>query len=149
MTIINNHGLKCRYCTDSALEIEQWSKNLYLGKCTSPFHSYGVWLTIRWIPNYGWRWRETQVHTPRTPTRMSLREKTQFDKLQIPYWRMMGQKAKAKDVAYEKALNHRGWSYGDAVLARSQNAENPSAYNQFAQQINSKNNGQKTQYQKS
>ena len=149
MTIVKNHGLKCKSCDlRYDLEIEQWSNNLYLGKCTNPLHSMGVWLTIKWIPGYGWRWRQTQVHTPRTPQRMSLREKTQYDKLQVPFWRMMGQKAKPRDVAYEKALNHKGWSYGDAALARNQNAENPSGYNQFKQAVENKNYGQETKYQR-
>jgi len=58
-------------------------------------------------------------------------DKEVFDSLQIPFWRLMGQKPKPKDIAYEKYLRSRGMTYGDAVRERNYQARNPSAYEQF------------------
>lgn len=55
-----------------------------------------------------------------------------FDDLQIPFWRLMGQKPKPKDIAYEKYLKSRGMTYGDAVRERDYyQARNPSALKQW------------------
>lgn len=58
-------------------------------------------------------------------------DKERFDDLQIPFWRLMGQKPKPKDIAYEKYLKSRGMTYGDAVRERNVNAPYKSAYEQF------------------
>jgi len=41
-----------------------------------------------------------------------------FDSLHVPYWRLMGQAPKPKDIAYEKYLKSRNMTYGDAVRER-------------------------------
>jgi len=45
-------------------------------------------------------------------------EKQIFNDLQIPFWRLMGQKPKPKDIAYEKYLKSHNMTYGDAVRKR-------------------------------
>ncbi|MCR4290489.1 MAG: hypothetical protein NUV86_09555 [Candidatus Scalindua sp.] len=59
--------------------------------------------------------------------RNTISPNAQFNKYQIPFWKLMGQKPKPKDIAYEKYLKHRGMTYGDAVRERNRNAQNPSA----------------------
>lgn len=41
-----------------------------------------------------------------------------FNQLQTPFWKLMGQPPKPKDIAYEKELKRRGMTYGDAVRER-------------------------------
>ena len=55
----------------------------------------------------------------------------QFDKYQVPFWKLMGQKPKPKDIAYEKYLKYRGMTYGDAVRERNLHASEPSVYSKF------------------
>lgn len=55
-----------------------------------------------------------------------------FNELQTPFWKLMGQKPKPKDLAYEKYLKSRGMTYGDAVLERSYKyGREKNAYEQF------------------
>ncbi len=55
-----------------------------------------------------------------------------FDELQTPFWKLMGQKPKPKDIALDKYLHSRGMSYGDWRREREAGlAKNPSALNQF------------------
>lgn len=48
-----------------------------------------------------------------------------FNELQIPFWKLMGQKPKPKDIAYEKYLKSKNMTYGDAVRLRNLRATNP------------------------
>ena len=55
-----------------------------------------------------------------------------FNELQTPFWKLMGQKAKPKDIAYEKYLKSRGMTYGDAVKERNYKyGKEKGAYEQF------------------
>lgn len=36
-----------------------------------------------------------------------------YDDLQVPFWKLMGQKPKPKDIKLEKYLKNRGMTYGD------------------------------------
>ena len=54
-----------------------------------------------------------------------------FNELQTPFWKIMGQKPKPKDIAYEKYLKSKNMTYGDAVRERNFNATHKSAYEQF------------------
>jgi len=62
---------------------------------------------------------------------MSSYDKQSFDKLQVPFWKLMGQRPKAKDIAYERYLKLKGMTYGDAVLERNMNGSASSAYDAF------------------
>ncbi len=73
-----------------------------------------MWVELR--PNG--KYKQVAVQAPKPVQRMSSYDQQQFDKLQTPFWRMMGQQAKAKDIAYEKYLKRRNMTYGDAVLER-------------------------------
>ncbi len=55
-----------------------------------------------------------------------------FDNLQVPFWRVAGLKAKPKEVAFEKYLKWKGWSYGDYRKIRdSKLARQPSGMKEF------------------
>lgn len=74
------------------------------------------------------RFREVSVnrHPPSRKEKygdMTAFGKSQYDKLQTPFWKLMGQKPKAKDLQYEKMLKWRGMTYGDAVMERSQGGQ--------------------------
>lgn len=129
--------LKCKYCDGRyKLKLEQWGSNLYLGSCTNPLHVYSVWLAYKLI-NGEWKLKQTQIHSSQKPQVMSSYEKQKFDKLQIPFWKMMGLKPRQEDIEYEKYLKSKGMTYGDAVLERSYNsAQHKSALPQFEEHIN-------------
>jgi hypothetical protein len=61
-----------------------------------------------------------------------------FDSLQVPFWKLMGQKAKPKDIKLEKMLKWKGMTYGDWRRYRDykENAKNSSAYNDFTEHVN-------------
>ena len=54
-----------------------------------------------------------------------------FNKYQIPFWKLMGQKPKPKDIAYEKYLKSRNMTYGDAVRERNMNGPYQSVAQKF------------------
>ena len=54
-----------------------------------------------------------------------------FNDLQTPFWKLMGQKPKPKDIVYEKYLKSKNMTYGDAVRQRNLNAMHASAYDKF------------------
>ena len=63
-------------------------------------------------------------------------DKKLFDELSIPFWKMMGQKPKPKDVQLERYLKHRGMSYGDMRRERDARlAKHPSAIKQFEKHV--------------
>ena len=45
--------------------------------------------------------------------KISITDNKLFDKLQTPFWKLMGQKPKERDAKLEKFLKRKGWSYGD------------------------------------
>lgn len=60
-----------------------------------------------------------------------------FNATQIPFWKLMGQKPKPKDIAYEKYLKSRNMTYGDAVRERDyHHAHEQSALPKFQHEIN-------------
>ena len=113
---------KCPFCSEEVFLVEPWG-DVYLLKCLNKNTSAAQWVEMK----KDGRFTPIPVEYPKPRTEMSSRAQTEFNKLQTPYWRMMGQKAKAKDIAYEKALKWRGMTYGDAVMERSLGAENQSA----------------------
>ena len=138
MTQIKGHGLVCKGCGEGTqrhpLRIEERGNNLYFGSCTNPNHSTGYWLEWRYMIDINaWKLKEVSVNKHPKPRTQSMKsfEKAQFEKLQIPYWKIMGQKAKAKDIEYEKMLKWKGMSYGDAVLERSLKGQYQSALPQW------------------
>lgn len=63
-----------------------------------------------------------------------LQGKYYYEKLQTPFWKMMGLKPKPKELALDKWLAWRGMTYGDWRKERDQlKAHNPGAVNQFEQ----------------
>lgn len=113
---------KCPFCDEFSFNIEKWSKNLYLLKCANVNVSASYWVEYR--PNGRFRRVSVNKHPqPRTIPGMKSYDKQQYDKLQIPFWKLMGQKPKEKDIIYEKQLKSRGMTYGDAVLERSLQGE--------------------------
>jgi len=54
-----------------------------------------------------------------------------FNELQTPFWKLMGQKPKPKDIAYEKYLKSKNMTYGDAVRERNMKGEYGSAADAF------------------
>lgn len=78
-------------------------------------------------------------------------DKTRFDELQIPFWKLMGQKPKPKDIALERYLKHRNMSYGDWRRERDYRyAKNPSGLSDWQKHFNKygKNNEPTPQYQR-
>jgi len=63
-------------------------------------------------------------------------DKEVFDSLQVPFWKLMGQKPKPKDIAYEKLLKSRGMTYGDAVRERNYKAQEKSAFSKLQHELN-------------
>ena len=60
-----------------------------------------------------------------------------FNSLHVPFWKLMGQKPKPKDIAYEKMLKSKGMTYGDAVRERDYlRAKNESAFPKLQQYLN-------------
>lgn len=58
-----------------------------------------------------------------------------FNSLQVPFWELMGQKPKPKDIAYQKYLKSRNMTYGDAVRERNYYyAKYPSALKEMQEQ---------------
>lgn len=87
--------------------------------------------TTRWIENT----LVTLCNDCRYGKRLSKNVKSEnqvFNELQTPFWKLMGQKPKPKDIAYEKYLKSRNMTYGDAVRERNLKANNPSAYESFS-----------------
>lgn len=58
-------------------------------------------------------------------------DKTRWEQMQTPFWKLMGQKPKPKDIAYEKYLKSRNMTYGDAVLERNYKGPYQSAMSKF------------------
>lgn len=57
-----------------------------------------------------------------------------YDKLQIPFWKLMGQKPKARDIALDRYLKFHGLTYGQWKQKRDYyEARNPSALSQMMQ----------------
>ena len=74
-----------------------------------------------------------------------------FDDLQTPFWKMMGQKPKPKDVALEQYLHRRGMTYGEWRREREVGlAKNPSVLNKFEEHWKKygKNNAPDVQFHK-
>ena len=64
-------------------------------------------------------------------------DESHFNDLQVPFWKLMGQKPKAKDIALEKYLHDKGMNYGDWRRKREHGlATNPSALNEFERHYN-------------
>jgi len=63
--------------------------------------------------------------------RLGKSDKRIFDDIQTPFWKIMGQKPKPKDIRYEKYLKDHNMTYGDAVKLRNINATQKSSYEQF------------------
>lgn len=82
-------------------------------KCINPNVS-----SSRWVEVKNQKLRQVAVERPREKPKMSSYDQQEFNKLQVPFWKLMGQKPKEKDIQYEKQLKRRGMSYGDAVLER-------------------------------
>jgi ribosome-binding protein aMBF1 (putative translation factor) len=87
---------------------------------------------------YTSRWIDGKVVTMcddcrygRKLSRNTKSEKEVYDSLQIPFWKLMGQKAKPKDIAYEKYLKSKNMTYGDAVRERNSHGTEKSAYEDF------------------
>lgn len=119
---------KCPFCDQNEFGIERvGQQNLFLLKCLNPNVVSSFYVEYK---PWG-RFRRVSVTYPKPRNKMSSYAKQQFEKLQTPFWKLMGQKAKPKDIAYEKYLKARGMTYGDAVLERNLHADNPSAYSQF------------------
>jgi len=117
---------KCPFCSQEEFFVEKYGRNLYLLSCASPDTSAGYWVEL----NKRGRFSRVSVKEPQK-RQESIKNKSEFDKLQIPFWKLMGQKPKARDIVYEKYLKSRGMTYGDAVIERSLNGEYTSAYEQF------------------
>ena len=58
-------------------------------------------------------------------------EKEVYDSLQVPFWKMMGQKAKPRDIVYEKYLKSKNMTYGDAVKERNSHGTEKSGFDEF------------------
>lgn len=54
---------------------------------------------------------------------MSSYDKQQYDKLQTPFWRLMGQKAKPHEIERERRMKWANKTYGDLALERSARGE--------------------------
>lgn len=68
--------------------------------------------------------------------KISLSEKALFDKLQIPFWKLMGLKPKQREIELEKKLKKRNMTYGDYRRERDYYlARQPSALPQFEKHI--------------
>lgn len=125
---------KCPFCDQNKYFVEQVGKgNLYLLTCASPNTSAGFHVEL----NRRGRFSRVALKE-RSTTRMSLHQKSLYDKLQIPFWRMMGQKAKPHEAAMEKEMKRRGWTYGDLRLERDHaaGASEQSAMSQFESHYN-------------
>lgn len=121
---------KCPFCHEFKFFIEQIGKaNLYYLSCASPNTSAGFYVEQTNTNRY----RKVVTYIPQKKTReMTAFQKKEFDKLQVPFWKLMGQKAKTKDVMYEKYLKSKNMTYGDAVLERDyQRGKHKNAYESF------------------
>lgn len=90
---------------------------------------------------YSTRWMEHQLVTLCDECRYGKRlpragksDHEVFNELQTPFWKLMGQKPKPKDIAYEKYLKSKNMTYGDVVRERNRKASEPSAYEAFAKE---------------
>ncbi len=119
---------QCPFCRERIFRIQKISNdNLYWLIC---YRNDTSRMYVEYVEG---RYRQVSVNKhpePRTRPMKSV-EKSQFDKLQIPYWKLMGQKAKEKDIQYEKMLKSKGMTYGDAVLERSRHGQHQSSLPQF------------------
>ncbi len=63
-------------------------------------------------------------------------DKSVIDSLHVPFWQLMGQKAKPHEIAYEKYLKSKNMTYGDAYLQRNYHeARNPSGLKELQKHI--------------
>ena len=116
---------KCPFCNGGEFSIEPWGENLYHLSCNNKDTCTSMWVEL----NRRGRFQQVSVHAPQS--RPHIKSSSEFDKLQIPFWKLMGQKAKPSDIAYEKYLNRRGMTYGDAVLERSLYGTEKSGFEAF------------------
>ena len=63
--------------------------------------------------------------------RIDVSDHEKFNRLQVPFWKLMGLPPKPKDIAYEKYLKQRNMTYGDAVRERNARATERSSYENF------------------
>ena len=99
---------KCPLCKDNNYQIERWgNRNLYLLKCLNKQTSSSMWVEL----NTCNRFQQVSVHKPKEKVRMSSYNKSEFEKLQTPFWKMMGLKAKPNEIAYERYLNSKNMTY--------------------------------------
>lgn len=89
------------------------------------FEFKGKWITLCHNCRYG-------VPVPRN----GKSDKAVIDSLHIPFWQLMGQKAKPHEIAYEKYLKSKNMTYGEAYLKRNYyEAKNPSGLNEMKKHI--------------
>lgn len=134
----------CPFCEDELYYAEKWRENLWLLKCANPKIVSSFWAERK--PNGKFNFVEIKRENY---SKMSSYQKQEFEKLQIPFWKLMGQKPKEKDIAYEKALKWKGMTYGDAVLARNAQGEESSAMPQVEEALIGEGRNNVPQYQKS
>lgn len=120
---------KCPFCRDFEFGIEKWNTNLYLLKCLNPKTAASMWVQQK----KNGRFAQVKVVKPQEKQKISSYNKQEFDKIQIPFWKMMGQKPNAQDEAYEKYLKWKGMSYGEAVFLRNQGGSGGAALDRFNQ----------------
>jgi hypothetical protein len=113
---------KCPFCSQDVFGIQE-SGDLYLLKCLNPNVSAAMYVEQKKDGKFS----PVATKRPKERVHMSLYDQSKFNKLQTPFWKMMGQKAKPHEIAYEKELKRRGMTYGDAVMQRSIAGGNQSA----------------------
>ena len=120
----------CPFCGGDNFSIETVSKqnNLYLLSCNNPNIASSMYVQL----NKRGRYSQVNVQSPKPVQRQSAFINNTMDKLQTPFWKLMGQKAKPQDIAYEKYLKSRNMTYGDAWRERNANAQEKSSYEQFS-----------------
>lgn len=121
---------KCPFCDDEKFGIEKiTNNNLYYLSCLSKNTSSGFYVEL----NRRGRFSRVEVEDPRAKTKIPLTDRKLFDRLQTPFWKLMGQKAKPQDIQLERFLRWKGWNYGDYRLARDHQAgaSEQSGMNQF------------------
>lgn len=114
---------KCPFCSDDFFSVDDIGENLYLVKCSSINTVASFYAEL----NKRGRFQQVNVGPPkeRNDKHLSSYARQEFNKLQTPFWKLMGQKPKEKDIMYDKFLKDKGWTYGDAVLQRNAYGDSP------------------------
>lgn len=125
---------RCPFCKQTGFTIQRigTTQNLFWLICGKNTTSR---LYVEYLQNGRFRQVSVNKNPPPRTRPMSLSDQSRFNKLQTPWWKMMGQKPKQKDIEYEKMLKWKNMSYGDAVLERSRHGEYQNAMPQLEKHL--------------